>query len=312
MATNFGDTLASELGILSTSPPRYILTGKTVPPGTNGGVSPYGLLMSALGGTAIGAVMVLDLMAERSCWGNGWAVEMVLFGTAMGFLGSLVSFPPHSSNPFCTISRLETQYPERLSSNPQPDYTDFSWTLSSVPPCKKPCTRLKINVSLPITPIAQESESNVSESAGISSATPLSTFSAGRSWLCVGITMPVNRCQRSATIIPGRARCGGGDQMTNFMPTYNNSRKVEEANKTQDEKAHACTLRCDYYSDTVLSGSTITSPPAYLLRVAFFALANRCFVLICLSSSSPADSLSKFAETYFSTCFVSPLILYVT
>jgi len=91
MATNFGDTLASELGILSSSPPRYILTGATVPAGTNGGVSPYGLVMSALGGSAIGAVMVVDLMIERSCWGHEWAVEMIVFGTAMGFLGSLVS-----------------------------------------------------------------------------------------------------------------------------------------------------------------------------------------------------------------------------
>ena len=92
MATNFGDTLASELGILSSSPPRYILTGKPVPAGTNGGVSPFGLFMSAMGGTAIGGVMVLDLMVERSCWGSGWAWELILFGTAMGFLGSLVRF----------------------------------------------------------------------------------------------------------------------------------------------------------------------------------------------------------------------------
>lgn len=47
--------------------------------------------MSALGGTAIASVMVIDLAIERSCVGTGWAVEMILFGTAAGFLGSAVS-----------------------------------------------------------------------------------------------------------------------------------------------------------------------------------------------------------------------------
>lgn len=101
LATNFGDTLASELGILSPSPPRYVLTGQPVPPGTNGGVSLYGLVMSAVGGTAISVVMVLTMLFEKSCAGTRWATEMILFGTAAGFLGSLVSFFRLSLPPSC-------------------------------------------------------------------------------------------------------------------------------------------------------------------------------------------------------------------
>lgn len=104
LATNFGDTLASELGILASSQPYYILTFERVPAGTNGGVSLYGLVMSALGGAAIGLVMVIDLMIERTCYGTGWAVEMILFGTAAGFLGSMASPPSCQSDIACLVA----------------------------------------------------------------------------------------------------------------------------------------------------------------------------------------------------------------
>lgn len=89
-----GDTLASELGILSPDKPTHILTGRTVPPGTNGGISAYGLGASALGGLIMGAVMLVDLSIEDMAirrvppqWGS-WA--LLGWGTMAGFCGSLL------------------------------------------------------------------------------------------------------------------------------------------------------------------------------------------------------------------------------
>ena len=90
-STCLADTLASELGILSPSPPRSIITLRPVPPGTNGGVSPLGLGVSVLGGALVGVISAADLMIERSAC-RGWSVgEIVMFCAVTGLLGSLVS-----------------------------------------------------------------------------------------------------------------------------------------------------------------------------------------------------------------------------
>ncbi|WP_213526696.1 DUF92 domain-containing protein [Paenibacillus sp. J31TS4] len=55
MATVTADTWATELGSLSRRPPRSVLTGKRLPPGTSGGVSWLGSAAAAAGGLLIGA-----------------------------------------------------------------------------------------------------------------------------------------------------------------------------------------------------------------------------------------------------------------
>jgi uncharacterized protein (TIGR00297 family) len=54
LATATADTWATELGTLSTTSPRLITNGKTVTPGTSGGITPLGLSASALGACSLG------------------------------------------------------------------------------------------------------------------------------------------------------------------------------------------------------------------------------------------------------------------
>ena|SRR5258706_1609952 len=93
LACCMGDTLASELGILSKSPPLLITTFKRVPPGTNGAMSVLGTAVSILGGGFIGLTFVIDLLAESSAcrasvW--DWAPGIIAWGLLAGGLGSLV------------------------------------------------------------------------------------------------------------------------------------------------------------------------------------------------------------------------------
>jgi Integral membrane protein DUF92 len=88
-----GDTLASELGILSKSDPLLITTFKRVPPGTNGAISVLGTTVSVLGGGFIGLTFVTDLIAEgpacrATVW--DWAPGIIGWGLLAGGLGSLV------------------------------------------------------------------------------------------------------------------------------------------------------------------------------------------------------------------------------
>lgn len=93
LACCMGDTLASELGILSKSPPLLITTFKRVPPGTNGAMSALGTTVSILGGGLIGLTFVTDLLAESSACRASvweWAPGIIAWGLLAGGLGSLV------------------------------------------------------------------------------------------------------------------------------------------------------------------------------------------------------------------------------
>uniref|UniRef100_A0A1B6FGK0 Transmembrane protein 19 n=1 Tax=Cuerna arida TaxID=1464854 RepID=A0A1B6FGK0_9HEMI len=89
-----GDTWASELGtVVGSSSPFLVTTGRRVPRGTNGGVSPVGLLFSLFGGLVIGAAYYLAvwyLVDPVQLAHSPVQWPLILWGAFAGLAGSLV------------------------------------------------------------------------------------------------------------------------------------------------------------------------------------------------------------------------------
>jgi uncharacterized protein (TIGR00297 family) len=82
------DTLSSELGILSKSKPVLITTLRTVPPGTNGGVTFAGLQAGVGGAAVIAATSVFLLHVSEHGISNPLASFLIL--TGLGTAGTLL------------------------------------------------------------------------------------------------------------------------------------------------------------------------------------------------------------------------------
>jgi len=89
-----GDTWASELGsVLAKQDPFLITTFQKVPRGTNGGVTPMGLLVSFLGGIAVGVAYFVGVVMSASAVDRDIAPNqllIILVGGLGGLLGSLL------------------------------------------------------------------------------------------------------------------------------------------------------------------------------------------------------------------------------
>ncbi len=92
IACSTGDTFASELGILSRTPPRLITTWRVVPAGTNGGVTWLGVVVSIAGGLIIGAAFAAAswMMGLTGGGESPLQSQFVWVGALGGFLGSFI------------------------------------------------------------------------------------------------------------------------------------------------------------------------------------------------------------------------------
>ncbi|MDG0874688.1 DUF92 domain-containing protein [Paenibacillus thiaminolyticus] len=94
MASVNADTWATEIGSLSRRPPRSIVTGRVVPPGTSGGVSLLGTTASAAGAFVIGAAAAVFLLLDPLQTGPETSFRalavLLLAGTLGGLAGALL------------------------------------------------------------------------------------------------------------------------------------------------------------------------------------------------------------------------------
>jgi uncharacterized protein (TIGR00297 family) len=79
VSASTADTWATEIGTLSSSPPRSITSGKPVPPGTSGGVTRLGMFGALAGSTFIA---VLSLLV-------GWGYRAAAGALIGGIIGSI-------------------------------------------------------------------------------------------------------------------------------------------------------------------------------------------------------------------------------
>lgn len=87
------DTWATEVGTLSTACPRLITTGRRVPPGTSGGVSPLGTLAGGVGAAFIGLAALVSMSIEGLVGAPGvslWLPSIAVVGGAIGSLADSI------------------------------------------------------------------------------------------------------------------------------------------------------------------------------------------------------------------------------
>ncbi|WP_255467302.1 DUF92 domain-containing protein [Raoultibacter phocaeensis] len=88
LAASTADTWASEIGVFSKNPPINILTGKRMQRGLSGGVSPLGLVATAIGSTT--SAFLAMLLFHTFGYAVPTGPDAFFFIIACGILGSLV------------------------------------------------------------------------------------------------------------------------------------------------------------------------------------------------------------------------------
>jgi uncharacterized protein (TIGR00297 family) len=124
------DTWATELGILSTTPPRIITTGKITEKGASGGVTLAGTLAAVIGSTVIGvaAGFFPDLAGTSTVFQMSTFIGTIsISGLAGAFIDSLLG-ATFQTIYYCPTCEKETEHPFRHTcGTPTKHIRGFSW-----------------------------------------------------------------------------------------------------------------------------------------------------------------------------------------
>jgi len=132
------DTWATELGLLSSRPPRLITSSARVSAGQSGGVTTVGLVASLAGGAFIGlSAFVLIQLASLATTGEWFLQDWFLLPvcTIAGFSGSLVDSylgATWQRQNFCNTCQITTEQTEHLCGNATQHIHGVSWLNNEV------------------------------------------------------------------------------------------------------------------------------------------------------------------------------------
>lgn len=127
------DTWASEIGVLYRKLPRSILSGKELPPGASGGVSPLGFFASALGAAFIGLLFAAAYGGSGLVPNASWGL-VALIAAGSGFAGAVIDSLLGAMIQAQYTCAVTGRYTERTHTDGKPNILvrGFRWVTNDV------------------------------------------------------------------------------------------------------------------------------------------------------------------------------------
>jgi uncharacterized protein (TIGR00297 family) len=129
LATANADTWATELGVLSASKPRLITSGKTVAPGTSGGITALGMAASSLGAYSLG--MFFRLWQGLRASSGGTPLVALISGLAGSLCDSVLGATVQAMY-YCPACQAETERRVHRCGTPTRPLRGMAWMNNDV------------------------------------------------------------------------------------------------------------------------------------------------------------------------------------